>query len=111
MRIARLIVGPVLAALLVGTGIGCQGRATIPSGAHLEQEGAGGLSYTAHEPGNVFVLDKDKDQKVFEGRVNTGDQVVVKPEQDQIMVAGNAANHSMPLRSGRHYAIYFDPQH
>jgi hypothetical protein len=111
MRNARLIVGSVLVALLVGIAGGCQGRATIPSGAHLEQDGAGGMSFTAHEPGNVYVLDKDKDQKVFEGRVNTGDQLVVKPEQDQIMLAGNPANHSMPLKSGRHYAIYFDPQH
>jgi len=111
MRNARSIVGFVLVALLVGFAGGCQGRATIPSGAHLEQEGAGGMSFTAHEPGNVYILDKDKDQKVFEGRVNTGDQVIVRPEQDQIMLAGNSANHSMPLKSGRHYAIYFDPQH
>jgi len=38
------------------------------------------------------VLDQDKNEKVFEGRVNTGDQIVVKPDQDQIVLAGNAAN-------------------
>ena len=69
------------------------------------------MSFTAHEPGNVFILDKDKNQKVFEGRVNTGDQVVLKPDVDQIVVAGNTANHSVPLKPDHHYGIYFDPQH
>jgi hypothetical protein len=111
MRIARYLVRPVLAGVLAATAFGCQGRSTIPSNAHLEQEGTGGLSYTAREPGNVFILDKDKNEKVFEGRVNTGDQVVVRPDRDQIVVAGNDAHHSDTLHSDHHYAIYFDPNH
>ena len=111
MRIARHLIRPVLAGLLGATAFGCEGRATIPSDARLEQEGTGGLSYTAREPGNVFILDRDKNQKVFEGRVNTGDQVVMKPDQDQIVVAGNAANHSLSLKPDHRYGIYFDPQH
>src|SRR6185437_94706 len=91
MRIERLTIRRIFAGLLFAAAVGCQGRATIPSDAHLEQEGAGSLTYTAHEPGNVYVLDKDKSEKVFEGRVNTGDQIVVKPDKDQIVVAGNAA--------------------
>ncbi|HEY8749015.1 MAG TPA: hypothetical protein VIM11_13620 [Tepidisphaeraceae bacterium] len=111
MRVSKICIKPLVAGLLLIAGAGCQGRSTIPSAAHLEQQGAGGLSYTAHEPGNVYVLDQDKNEKVFEGRVNTGDQIVVKPDQDQIVLAGNAANHSSSLKPDHHYAIYFDPQH
>ena len=112
MRIARHLVLVLFAGMLAVTAFGCEGRATVPQNAHLEQEGTGsGLSYTAREPGNLFILDKTKDKKVFEGKVNTGDQVVVRPDRDQIVVAGNDAHHSETLHSDHHYQIYFDPNH
>ncbi len=110
MRIARHLVRPVLAGVLAATAFGCQGRSTIPDPAHKEVEGSSGLSYTAREPGNVYVLDQTKNEKVFEGRVNTGDQVVVRPERDQIIVAGNDAHHET-LHGDRNYQIFFDPNH
>lgn len=96
---------------VVSSALGCQGRAAIPSGAHMEQSGAGALSYTAHESGNVYVLDADKDKKVFEGHMNNGDQIVVKPDQDQIVLAGSNAEHSVGLNPQHHYEIYFQPGH
>jgi hypothetical protein len=112
MRIARHLVLVLFVGMLAVMAFGCEGRATVPQNAHLEQEGTGsGLSYTAREPGNLFILDKTKDKKVFEGKVNTGDQVVVRPDRDQIVVAGNDAHHSETLHSDHHYQIYFDPNH
>jgi len=111
MRVARHLVLTLLAGMLAVTAFGCQGRATVPQNAHLEQEGTGGLSYTAREPGNLYVLDKTKNEKVFEGKVNTGDQVVVRPDRDQIVVAGNEAHHSDTLHSDHQYQIYFDANH
>jgi len=110
MRIARHLVGSVLTGVLAVTAFGCQGKTTIPDTAHKEVEGSSGLSYTAHEPGNIYVLDTTKDKKVFEGRVNTGDQVVVRPERDQIVVAGTEAHHT-ELHGDHNYRIYFDPNH
>ena len=111
MRVARHLVLTLLAGMLAATAFGCQGRATVPQNAHLEQEGTGGLSYTAREPGNLYVLDKTKNEKVFEGKVNTGGQVVVRPDRDQIVVAGNEAHNSDTLHSDHQYQIYFDANH
>lgn len=89
---------------------GCQGRAAIPADAMLTQSGCGGLSYTASRAGNVFVLDTDTDEKVFEGHVNNGDQLVVDPGDDRIVLAGNNAPHNIGLKNSHNYEIYFTPQ-
>jgi hypothetical protein len=106
----RLLVSIIAGVLLVAA-IGCQGRSSIPSGARLEQSGSSGLSYTAHDPGNVYVLDSTDNKKVFEGHMNTGDQIIIKPSVDQIILAGNSANHSTTLSPDHQYNIYFDPTH
>ena len=89
---------------------GCQGRATIPPSATLEQGGRGGLSYTADRTGNVYILDADKNEKVFEGHMNHGDQIVVDPGRDRIVLAGNNAPHDIGLKPDHKYEIYFTPQ-
>ena len=110
MRFKSSAIAPV-AGLLLAAAAGCQGRGSIPSDAHLEQSGTSGLSYTAHEPGDVYLLDSTENKKVFQGHVNTGDQVVVKPSVDQIIVAGNSANHSETLHDNHEYRVYFSPSH
>lgn len=94
---------------LAALAVGCQGRASIPAGAHLEQSGAGGLSYTARQAGNAYVLDADDNTKVFEGHMNNGDQLVVNPNQDRIVLGGNNADHSVSLKPDHRYSIYFTP--
>jgi hypothetical protein len=98
-----------LMGVLAAIAAGCQGRASIPTGAHLEQSGTGGLSYTAHASGDAYVLDADKNTKVFEGHMNNGDQLVVNPNQDRIVLAGNNAEHSVSLKPDHRYDIYFTP--
>ncbi|HEY2584147.1 MAG TPA: hypothetical protein VGI81_00110 [Tepidisphaeraceae bacterium] len=109
MRFATKFTTLSLMSLLAAIAAGCQGRAAIPAGAHLEQSGSGGLSYTANQAGDAYVLDADKNAKVFEGHMNNGDQLVVNPDQDRIVLAGNNAEHSVSLKPGHRYEIYFTP--
>lgn len=109
MRYVQPFAALVLLSGFALLGAGCQGRASIPPGANLEQTGTGGLSYTAHQSGNAYVLDADNNSKVFEGHMNNGDQLVLKPNQDQIILAGNNADHSVSLKPDHRYSIYFTP--
>lgn len=109
MRSGSNLLSITFPALLAALLIGCQGRASIPSNAQLEQSGTGGLSYTAHQAGNVYVIDSDKDTKIFEGRMNNGDQLVLIPGQDKIVLAGNNADHKVALQPDHRYKIYFTP--
>ncbi|HSZ54159.1 MAG TPA: hypothetical protein VK797_00750 [Tepidisphaeraceae bacterium] len=107
----RLITSTLAGVLLLIATAGCQGRGSIPSGARLEQTGTSGLSYTAHDSGNVYLLDATDNKKVFEGHMNIGDQIIIKPSVDLIVLAGNQANHSQTLQPDHQYQIYFDPSH
>ena len=109
MRITHSFTMLGLLALAAALAAGCQGRASIPSGAQVVQSGTGGLSYTAHQAGDAYVLDADSNTKVFEGHMNNGDQLVVNPNQDRIVLAGNNADHSVSLKPDHRYSIYFTP--
>ena len=109
MRIARHLTLSSLAGLSIALAIGCQGRSSIPSDAHLETSGAGGLSYTANRAGDAYVLDTDRNVKVFEGHMNNGDQLVVNPSEDRIVLGGNTAEHATSLKPDHRYGIYFTP--
>ena len=105
VSVVRWCVGSAVAVMAVG----CMNRSSIPSDARDVTSGSGKLSYTAEDSGNVFVLDSDKDKKVFEGHVRKGDQIVLDPSQDRIVVAGENADHNESLKSDHRYRIYFKP--
>lgn len=110
MRVARPLTFLSLSTLFIALAIGCQGRSTIPSNATLEQTGRGGpISFTADRTGNAFVLDSDENQKVFEGQMRSGDQLVVQPGRDRIILGGNDADHKIGLKQDHTYKIYFTP--
>lgn len=109
MRFARHWMIASFAALLAGGGFGCQGRASIPSDAQLENSGSGKVSYTATQSGNVYVLDSDTNKKVFEGKANNGDQIVVEPDRDKIVIGGTDAPHDIALKPDHRYQIFFKP--
>lgn len=111
MRVLRYLTISAVAGLSVAAGLGCNGRSSIPNDAALENSGSGRVSYTANQSGNIYVLDSDKNKKVFEGHVNNGDQVVVEPDQDKIVGGGTNADHSESLKSDHRYAIYFKGDH
>jgi hypothetical protein len=105
VSVVRWCVGSALAVAAVG----CAGRSSIPSDAKDVTSGSGKIAYTADDSGNVYVLDADGNKKVFEGHVRKGDQIVVDPSQDRIVVAGDNADHNVALKSDHRYRIYFKP--
>lgn len=111
MRTVRYMMMLTVAGLMIAAGVGCNGRASIPSDAAMENSGSGRVSYTANQAGNIYVLDTDDNKKVFQGHVNNGDQVVVEPDQDRIVVGGTNADHTPSLRANHRYAIYFKADH
>jgi hypothetical protein len=112
MRVARQLTFVAFAGLVIALVIGCQGRSTIPAGANLERSGQGGpISYTADRTGDAYVLDSTKNEKVFEGQMHNGDQLVVEPGRDRIILAGNEAEHKIGLKPDHAYQIYFTPAH
>ena len=107
MRSIKHLMTSCLAGLLIATAVGCQGRSSIPADAQLENSGTGKVSYTASGGGDVYVLDATSNTKVFQGHVNNGDQIVVQPDQDRIVVAGTNADHTPALNPNHRYEIFF----
>ena len=107
MHFSRHLFLPAMAVFLMSI-YGC-GRASIPAGAQEVRSGSGDLSYTATQSGNVYVLDRDANAKVFEGQMKNGDQLVLQPGQDRIVLGGNNADHTPALNPNHRYAIYFIP--
>ena len=108
MRIQSRFAVVGISSLLALPLAGCGGRSSIPGNAREVTGGSGKLAYTAEDNGNVYLLDADGDKKVFEGHVRRGDQVVVEPGQDRIVVAGDNADHTPALKADHRYRIYFD---
>jgi hypothetical protein len=69
--------------------------------------GVGNLTYTAEFAGDVYVLDTHQSRKVFAGHMNKGDQIVINPSRDQVMLAGTSAKHDIGLKTDHNYQIYF----
>lgn len=107
MRFIKHLMTSGLAAFLIAAAIGCQGRSSIPADAQLENSGMGKVSYTASGGGDVYVLDATSNAKVFQGHVNNGDQTVVEPDQDRIVVGGTNADHTPALNPNHQYEIFF----
>lgn len=107
MQIARSIAISIFAGVMIGGAVGCQGRASLPANTEQVRTGSGRLSYTATDTGNVYVLDEDQNKKVFEGQMKAGDQIVVEPDQDRIVLAGNDAPHNTALTANHRYSINF----
>lgn len=79
----------------------------IPPTGTLEMSGVGNLNYIAESGGDVYVLDTHENRKVFAGHMNKGDQIVINPSQDQVMLAGTRAMHAIALKTDHNYQIYF----
>jgi hypothetical protein len=111
MRFTAQSVTSYLAALLIVGLVGCTGRSSLPSTAHLEQEGTNGLSFTAPSSGTVYVLDANDNKKVFGGKMSTGNQLVVRPSLGLIVLDGNNVSLTDTLPVDHKYQIFFDPGH
>ena len=112
MRFVGRLTLVISVVLLIGSTIGCQGRATIPAEAVLAQAGQGRpISFTADRAGNAYVLDATSNQKVYETLVHEGDQLVVEPMRDRIVLGQEEQDHKIELQPDHTYQVYFDAGH
>ena len=110
MSFARAFLLACIAVSLVAVEIGCQGRSSIPSDAAMVNSGQNGpISFTADRDGDAYVLDSTTNEKVFEGQMHRGDQLVVEPGRDRIVLGGNNADHKIGLKPDHNYRIYYTP--
>jgi hypothetical protein len=105
--IARKSIFRCLAIAFIAFPMGCEGPATIPPTGTLEMSGVGNLNYIAESAGDVYILDTHESRKVFAGHMNKGDQILLNPSQDQVMLAGTSAKHAIALKTDHNYQIYF----
>jgi hypothetical protein len=101
---AGLAVG--FAALLTG----CADRPMpVPSTAALMSEGNGErIAFVPTQYGRVYISDRNDDKILYQGEVNRGDTVEVRPQEDHIMIAGRITS-DRPLDHGHQYRIFFEP--
>jgi len=89
---------------------GCADRPMpIPSTATLMTEGNGDrIAFTPTSYGRVYVSDQSDDKILYQGEVQRGDMVEVRPREDHIMVGGRITS-DRPLDDGHQYRIFFEP--
>ncbi len=88
---------------------GCADRPMpVPSTASLMTEGNGErIAFTSTSYGRVYVSDQTDDKILYQGEVQRGDTVEVRPREDHIMVGGRITS-DRPLDDGHQYRIFFE---
>lgn len=79
----------------------------VPTTATLKGEGKDRLAYTAEQDGNIWVTDADRKELVTTAAVLRGDQVIIDPKDNRVMVNGRTIyDHNLPNNDHR---IFFQP--
>jgi hypothetical protein len=79
----------------------------VPDSAVMKAQGNDRVVFTADQPGNVWVTDKDVNKIVYSGRLNTGDRVVLDSKHNLLTVNDRAVvTKELPRRD---YRVYFEP--
>jgi hypothetical protein len=89
---------------------GCADRPMpVPSTATLMSEGNGDrIAFMSTHFGRVYVSDQTDDKILYQGEVQRGDTVEVRPKEDRIMIGGRITS-DRPLDDGHQYRIFFEP--
>jgi len=89
---------------------GCADRPIpVPSTATLMSEGNGErVAFMPTQYGRVYVSDQTDDKILYQGEVDRGDTIEVRPREDRIMVGGRITS-DRPLDDGHRYRIFFEP--
>ena len=78
----------------------------IPRRADLVREGTGKLRWRADLDGAIYVYDPGGDVVRYTGPVRRGDEVLVRPDNDEISVAGRVVS-AENLRRDANHQLYF----
>lgn len=110
-RIRPLLVNVVAMGVLGVALCACrmEGGMSIPSSARMMAEGNRDLSFTAQDPGTVYVYDATDDRILYTGRVESGDKVSLSPADNRLRVGGRTALES-GLNQNHQVRIYFEPR-
>jgi hypothetical protein len=80
---------------------------TVPASANLVGEGRDRVEYAAADDGDVWIVNADRNELVYSGRVLAGEHVMVDPKHDELVVgthSGLADRRSLP---DDNYRIFF----
>ena len=93
--------------MLVAAGCESDRMSNIPPSATVSSSGNMQLTFTAPQPGTVWVYDVNNDRIVYSGSVAPNQSVVVDPTTNQITVDGRVV-FDKGLNSGDQHRIYFE---
>jgi hypothetical protein len=107
MRIWMLL---VYGLLMIGGG-GCQsaGPRGVPGGAVLAQSGGPVISFTAVNPGTVYLRDQTADRVIIEIQVNQGQRVEVDARANEVRVDDRPARAAPALNPQGVYQLFYKP--
>ena len=72
----------------------------------MVREGTGKLKWEADLDGAIYVYDRDQDSIRYTGPVRRGDEIIVQPNDDKVMVAGRIVSQE-DLRRDDYHQLYF----
>jgi len=101
--------GVIAAISLLGLVGGCAADRPqhVPADAQLRTQGNDRVVFTADQPGNVWVADKDSNKIVYSGRLNTNDRLALDTKHSTLTVNDRAVvTKDLPRRD---YKVYFEP--
>ena len=79
----------------------------VPPGALMLAEGNQRLTARADYDGTVYIIDTDRDQLVYSGKIEEGQTVSIDPREDEIRIDNNVVVEDR-LRSGNRHRIFFE---
>lgn len=109
LRLSHIAAPAVLGLSLLVGGCANQRHDEIPASATMAVEGDERLTYLAPYDGKVFVYDTNDERLVYSGDVEKGDEIMVDPDNESLMVDGRTAMED-GLRDGHRHQIFFEKQ-
>ena len=106
----RISIGLLGGLLLIGAG-GCKTASPrgVPGGAVLAQEGGPVISFTAVNPGTVYLRDRTGDRVIMEIGVNQGQRVEVDAKANEVRVDDRPARAAPALNPQGVYQLFYKP--
>jgi len=106
MRLTPAALAFAILFLSFAPGCASNGLKSVPGDAMLVQEGGSAFTYTATDPGTVYVRDQGADRIIYSGRMSPGDQLQVDSNAQRVTVAGRTVK-TPALRPDASYQVFF----
>lgn len=80
---------------------------SVPMSAMLVGEGNDRVEYTAADDGEVWIVNSDRNTLVYGGRVDRGEQVVIDPKDDRLLIGSRTGLADRANLPDDNYRIFF----